>query len=224
MDTRILNLLEGSNTNKSKRASSILSMIDFKTDTQENENGCLNWKWSLVDNRYASIYIKGRGSPLGHRLAWELRHGEIPEKMNVLHKCYNKKCLNVDHMVLGTHQDNMQDDDVGKLSKDDILRIREMANSWKYTQKEIAEQFGITQSAVSNIRVGRRWNNIEYPNDNLVFQKNERVANKLTTDNVREIRRLLDEGLKQAEIARMYNVNPSNISRIKSGKRRNKVR
>jgi hypothetical protein len=46
---------------------------------------------------------------LTHRLAWEIKNGEIPNGLFVLHKCDNPACCNTDHLFLGTQKDNMQD-------------------------------------------------------------------------------------------------------------------
>lgn len=46
---------------------------------------------------------------LVHRLAWTLVNGPIPEGMLVCHKCDNPACFDVDHLFLGTHQDNRLD-------------------------------------------------------------------------------------------------------------------
>jgi len=50
-------------------------------------------------------------------------------------------------------------------------------------------------------------------------QKN-RMVHKLTFEQVREIRRLNLEGFNQVELAKMYQINQGNISRIISRKRR----
>ncbi len=44
-----------------------------------------------------------------HRYVWTLFNGEITEGMEVRHKCHNPACMNIDHLELGTHKQNMED-------------------------------------------------------------------------------------------------------------------
>jgi len=46
---------------------------------------------------------------LAHREAWIRQNGPIPSGLFVLHRCDNRICVNVDHLFLGTHTDNMRD-------------------------------------------------------------------------------------------------------------------
>lgn len=43
------------------------------------------------------------------RLAWTLRHGPIPDGMNVCHSCDHPACVRDNHHFLGTQQDNIND-------------------------------------------------------------------------------------------------------------------
>src|SRR5208337_3746273 len=71
-----------------------------------NENGC---------HICTSHYCDSRGYPIIQRnkhmsrYLWEEKHGPIPEKMEVCHKCDTPACINVDHFFLGTQKDNMKD-------------------------------------------------------------------------------------------------------------------
>ena len=57
---------------------------------------------------YAQVQVSRR-KWLAHRLAWTQNVGPIPKGMHVLHECDNRKCVNIEHLFLGTHTDNMQD-------------------------------------------------------------------------------------------------------------------
>ena len=46
---------------------------------------------------------------LAHRISWMLRKGEIPDGMDVLHRCDVPLCVNPDHLFLGTQKDNVTD-------------------------------------------------------------------------------------------------------------------
>lgn len=47
-----------------------------------------------------------------------------------------------------------------KLTNDQVLDIYSMAHATHFNQYQIAELYGIHQSTVSDIKLGRRWNNL----------------------------------------------------------------
>lgn len=57
---------------------------------------------------YGMIAYQGK-SRLAHRVSWMVHRGDIPNGIDVLHKCDNPQCVNVSHLSLGTHTDNMRD-------------------------------------------------------------------------------------------------------------------
>ena len=76
-------------------------------------NGC--WEWTAMRDRdgYGSMW---GGKELGkednlraHRVSWMLHRGELPDDKLVLHRCDNPRCVNPDHLFIGTGKDNIQD-------------------------------------------------------------------------------------------------------------------
>lgn len=78
----------------------------------KDEKGCLVWTGGASGSKthkYPQLAWRGRRNFKGNRLIWFLKTGNDPGKMNVLHKCDNPLCLNIDHLYLGTHKQNSKD-------------------------------------------------------------------------------------------------------------------
>jgi len=50
-----------------------------------------------------------RRTARAHRAAWEHANGPIPDGLHVLHTCDNPACVNIEHLYLGTNDDNIAD-------------------------------------------------------------------------------------------------------------------
>jgi HNH endonuclease len=66
-------------------------------------------EWTKANSQGYGIIRRGGRNHRVPRYVWENAHGPIPEGMFVCHRCDNPACYNLEHLFLGTAQDNMRD-------------------------------------------------------------------------------------------------------------------
>lgn len=136
-----------------------------------SESGCWNWTGAMSSRGYGRLRHADRS--LGaHRVSYAYRFGEIPDGLFVCHKCDNRRCINPDHLFLGTNAENMADcarkgrasglRNIGEnngravLSIDDVRAI--LASKEIYPI--LGARYGVSRSTIAMIKTGRIWRSL----------------------------------------------------------------
>jgi len=144
------------------------------------EKGCIEWTGNLNDAGYGVIQDEQEGKAAfyrAHRVAIYLRDGSIPNDREACHKCHNRKCVNADHLYVGTHKQNMNEsyyqgripkppDLTGEkhhqaiLTEKEVKRIRKMRKAgMKVT--EIAPHFPqVSVFSLYDVCSGKSWSHL----------------------------------------------------------------
>lgn len=132
----------------------------FMSHVRVSNSGCHEWQSKIDKGGYGHFTLAVGSHMRAHRYAWLIFNGEIPCGMWVLHKCDNRRCVNPDHLFLGTAGDNARDmvakgRNWGYRKVDDFKAI-EILSLLKsgLTQQQTAKSVGVNQTTVSKVKRG----------------------------------------------------------------------
>ena len=133
-----------------------------KVQKTKNPNDCWNWLGYIFPNGYGGIKVNYK-TQYAHRVAYEITFGEISSGLLVRHECDNPSCVNPNHLIVGTTQDNIKDKvkkgrqargetaGLHKLTNQQAQEIRNIYSQGKISQHQLAKMFGISQAQIWKI-------------------------------------------------------------------------
>lgn len=142
-----------------------------------NPDDCWNWLGARKPKGYGNVRING-SYMLAHRVAWELSNFDIPDGYFVCHACDNPSCCNPKHLMLGSAKANFVDmvskgregytknKAIGernfnsRLNRSAVLAIRTAYANKEKDQRQLAEEFGVSQSAISAVLRNKTWSHV----------------------------------------------------------------
>lgn len=154
-------------------------IIRFFRHVEVSENSC--WMWTGHKNKqgYGRIMCSGRTLYRAHRISYLIRHGNLPSDKLILHTCDNPSCVNPDHLIAGTHKQNMQDcirkgrrtarplssyhrgekNVRSKLKANTVLRIVNLRSNGMQIDV-IARRISHSYASVCDVLLGRTWSHL----------------------------------------------------------------
>lgn len=133
------------------------------------ESGCHEFIGATEKEAYGRFYAEGRYFR-AHRFSWMIHKGAIHDGLLVCHSCDNPPCVNIDHLWLGTKQDNNRDRDAksrakgvsirnllaAKMTKETALNIIKLLEEEVGCAK-IARMLNVSNKSVMNIKQRTNW-------------------------------------------------------------------
>lgn len=216
-------------------------LIRFEKKFYKTVGGCWNWQGATQSIGYGMMGMFDEQNPekpmvmqLAHRLAYQFYIGPIPEGMDVLHHCDNRRCVNPDHLFIGTAQDNV--DDMMEKGRHTKIHLRgeEHARhilSWvqvrairasTLTIEKLAERYNVNHTTIHKILTNTTWHDPNYtyisrkPRSKKVNGGTLHPASKLNIEQVREIRSTRTSAY---QLAKKFGVSNSTIYDVRNNKK-----
>ena len=126
-----------------------------------SDDQCWPWLGALDGKGYGRMRDDDAVIKTSTRLMWQFERGPIPDGMNLLHRCDNRRCVNPAHLFLGTFRENTLDMHVknrgrAKLDTAKVLEIRKLLSEG-FRQAQVADLYGVKEPCIQRIATRRTW-------------------------------------------------------------------
>ena len=181
--------------------------IPFNHRFKKEKNGCWEWQYGLTASGYGSY--RAHGEAVAHRVQYTQTFGPIPHNMLVCHTCDTPRCVNPEHLFLGTHQDNMED-----------MRVKKRARTRQQLPTETLQQIEIMLRSVQSNGFytfsGREIAKLVGVSETAVYKRNKL---RPEAPGYQRVADLYSEGKTQVKIAQELNIAQTTVSQILQRKR-----
>lgn len=135
---------------------------------KENDHGC----WECVSHApdthgYPQVGILGLQMKVC-RHVWQSAHGEVPAGLVIRHKCDNRLCVRLSHLLIGTVEDNVQDaverkrHSRGEQHHTAVITAEQAKEIWLSPDQSatLARRMSVSHSIVHEVRSGHTWKDV----------------------------------------------------------------
>lgn len=140
----------------------------FWSKVQKLANDCWIWIAGEDKNGYGKFTYRDNGKKVNvraNRYAFMLRYGFMPSAVSfICHTCDNPRCVNPEHLFMGTVQDNVADmvskgRQASKLKPAQVLEIRQLySNGMKISP--IAKLYSVSYDTIRTLLSGKYWSHV----------------------------------------------------------------
>jgi hypothetical protein len=190
--------------------------------------GC--WTFNAANDRDGYPYYNfNKKTTRAHRFSYIISNYDKEEKINIIrHTCNNPWCVNPNHLVNGSQQENINDKikdnrqakgsktGTSKITEEQLISVLDKILSGEITKtKQIVTILNISHTNIIDILHGKIWTHVTN-NYNLNEIRNKVIQKILTIDEVKDIKKRLLNNQSQRSIAKKYSVDPKTIYAIKN--------
>ena len=147
-----------------------LSSRFFNNIIKDQNTGCWLWTGFICPSGYGEVSVSGK-RVRAHRYSWMIHKGDIPESLLICHTCDVRKCVNPDHLFIGTPKENMEDmmkkgrhncgrgekHGHAKLTWEKVDEIRHIYITQKISQAELARKYNVSSTVIRKIIHNMTW-------------------------------------------------------------------